>query len=111
MIQWTPHPHRQTDLKERRQYRSASTLTRSHEERVRLAPEPGHEGGSGQLIIIGRGTAFATDEGRSVPLAGVRIEVIRGADSGRSVTTGTDGAYELAGAVIGRRRFIQVSLW
>ena len=50
---------------------------------------------SGQLLITVRGHAFVLDEGRISSLAGVRIKVIRGPDSGRSVTTGADGAYEL----------------
>jgi hypothetical protein len=74
----------------------AEYQSRRAHQMVRLA-----RGGSGQLLIIVRGTAFATNEGRISPLAGVRIEVVRGADSGRSVTTGADGAYDLAGIVPG----------
>jgi hypothetical protein len=64
---------------------------------VRLAKH-----GSGRILIIVRGRAFVLEEERMSPLAGVRIEVISGSDSGRSVTTGADGAYELAGVVPGR---------
>jgi hypothetical protein len=63
---------------------------------VRLTPNS-----PGQLLAIVRGHAFAQDDDALQPVPGVRVEVVSGPDSGRSATTGRNGAFALAGLLPG----------
>jgi hypothetical protein len=58
--------------------------------------------GPGQVLAVLSGRALTEDKGALRPVATVRLEVVSGPDTGKSVMTDRDGGYELAGLAPGK---------
>jgi hypothetical protein len=57
--------------------------------------------GPGQPLALVRGHVFVEDHASLQPEPGVRLEVVSGPDTGKSATTGGDGAFALGGLAPG----------